>query len=125
MKVGNNLPKSVKSNTEGNDLEDSDPEEYELVDNHGGYVLKYAGDGVISFFPDRINNKKKYYASDTSVQCGKSMTSAVKEEINVILHKIYRYPELFPKIGIDAGVNAIVQFGYDEHSHLLTYWDIA
>jgi hypothetical protein len=44
------------------------------------------------------------------------MISAVKEEINVILHKIYRYPELFPKIGIDAGVNAIVQFGYDEHS---------
>jgi class 3 adenylate cyclase len=26
-----------------------------VVDSHGGYVLKY---GVISFFPDRINNKK-------------------------------------------------------------------
>ena len=25
-----------------------------------GYVLKYAGDAVISFFPDRVNNKKKY-----------------------------------------------------------------
>ena len=87
-----------------------------VVDSHGGYVLKYAGDGVISFFPDRVNNKKKYHASDMSVQCGKSMINAVKEEINVILHKIYRYPELFPKIGIDAGENAIVQFGYDQHS---------
>jgi adenylate cyclase len=87
-----------------------------VVDSHGGYVLKYAGDGVISFFPDRVNNKKKYHASDMSVQCGKSMINAVKEEINVILHKIYKYPELFPKIGIDAGENAIVQFGYDQHS---------
>jgi class 3 adenylate cyclase/bacterioferritin (cytochrome b1) len=87
-----------------------------VVDSHGGYVLKYAGDGVISFFPGRLSKKKKYQASDTSVQCGKSMISAVKGEINVILHKIYRYPELFPKIGIDAGENAIVQFGYDQHS---------
>ena len=87
-----------------------------VVDSHGGYVLKYAGDGVISFFPDRVDSKKKYHASDMSVQCGKSMINAVKEEINVILHKIYRYPELFPKIGIDAGENAIVQFGYDQHS---------
>jgi adenylate cyclase len=87
-----------------------------VVDSHGGYVLKYAGDGVISFFPDCVNNKKKYHASDMSVQCGKSMINAVKEEINTILHKIYRYPELFPKIGIDAGENAIVQFGYDQHS---------
>ena len=87
-----------------------------VVDSHGGYVLKYAGDGVISFFPDRVDSKKKYHASDMSVQCGKSMINAVKEEINVILHKIYRYPELFPKIGIDSGENAIVQFGYDQHS---------
>ena len=87
-----------------------------VVDSHGGYVLKYAGDGVISFFPGRVNNKNKYHASDMSVQCGKSMINAIKEEINVILHKIYRYPELFPKIGIDAGENAIVQFGYEQLS---------
>src|ERR671919_1899964 len=33
------------------------------VDSYGGYVLKYAGDAVISFFPGRV----KYLASDTSV----------------------------------------------------------
>jgi class 3 adenylate cyclase len=27
-----------------------------------------------------------------------------------------RYPELFTKIGIDAGENAIVQYGYDQDS---------
>jgi adenylate cyclase len=87
-----------------------------VIDSHGGYVLKYAGDGVISFFPCRANKKNKYDASSISVECGKSMINAVKEEINVILHKIYKYPELFPKVGIDAGENAIVQFGYEQLS---------
>src|SRR5918994_3519690 len=87
-----------------------------VVDSHGGYVLKYVGDAVISFFPGRVNNKNKYHASDMSVECGKLMINAVKEEINVILHKIYKYPELFAKIGIDAGENAIVQFGYEQLS---------
>ena len=87
-----------------------------VIDSHGGYVLKYAGDGVISFFPCRLNKKDKYDASSISVECGKSMINAVKEEINKILHKIYRYPELFPKIGIDAGENAIVKFGYEQLS---------
>ena len=32
------------------------------------------------------------------------------------MHKIYKYPELYVKIGIDAGENAIVQFGYDQRS---------
>jgi class 3 adenylate cyclase len=87
-----------------------------VVDSHDGYVLKYVGDAVISFFPGRVNNKNKYHASDMSVECGKLMINAVKEEINVILHKIYKYPELFAKIGIDAGENAIVQFGYEQLS---------
>ena len=87
-----------------------------VVDSHSGYVLKYVGDAVISFFPGRVNNKNKYLASDMSVECGKLMINAIKEEVNIILHKIYRYPELFAKIGIDAGENAIVQFGYEQLS---------
>ena len=87
-----------------------------VVDSHGGYVLKYVGDAVISFFPGRVNNKNKYPASNMSVECGKLMINAIKEEINVILHKIYKYPELFAKIGIDAGENAIIQFGFEQLS---------
>ena len=87
-----------------------------VVDSHGGYVLKYAGDAVISFFPGRVNNKNKYLASDTSVECGKSMINAIKENINAILNKDYGYPELFAKVGIDAGENAIVQYGYEQLS---------
>jgi hypothetical protein len=35
------------------------------------------------------------------------MINAIKEEIYAILNKKYGYPELFAKIGIDAGENAI------------------
>jgi adenylate cyclase len=86
-----------------------------VVDSHDGYVLKYVGDAVISFFPGRVNNKNKYLASDMSVECGKSMINVIEEEINTIF-KRYGYPELFAKIGIDAGENAIVQYGYDQDS---------
>ena len=41
------------------------------------------------------------------------MINAIKEEINTIF-KRYEYPELFAKIGIDAGENAIVQYGYEQ-----------
>jgi adenylate cyclase len=90
-----------------------------VVDSHDGYVLKYVGDAVISFFPCRVNNNNdddnKYLASDTSVECGKAMINAIKDEINVIFRR-YRYPELFAKIGIDVGENAIVQYGYEQLS---------
>lgn len=42
-------------------------------------------------------------------------SSSIKE-VNSFMHKIYKYPELSVKIGIDAGENAIVQFGYDQRS---------
>jgi adenylate cyclase len=86
-----------------------------VIDSHGGYVLKYAGDAVISFFPGHINKKDKYLASDTLVECGKSMINEIRAT-NVILNKKFGYPELFTKIGIDAGENAIVQYGYDQNS---------
>jgi adenylate cyclase len=86
-----------------------------VVDSHGGYVLKYAGDAVISFFPGRVNKEDKYLASDTSVECGKSMINVIRET-NGIFNEKFGYPELFTKIGIDAGENAIVQYGYDQDS---------
>jgi adenylate cyclase len=86
-----------------------------VLDGYGGYVLKYAGDAEISFFPSRVNDNNKYLASDISVECGKSMINAIRET-NGIFNKKFGYPELFTKIGIDAGENAIVQYGYDQES---------
>jgi adenylate cyclase len=88
-----------------------------VVDSYDGFVLKHAGDAVISFFPGRVDNKNKnkHLASNTSVECGKSMINVIKET-NKTLNKKFGYPELFTKIGIDAGENAIVQYGYGQDS---------
>ncbi|HET6799621.1 MAG TPA: DUF892 family protein, partial [Nitrososphaeraceae archaeon] len=85
-----------------------------VIDSFDGYVLKYVGDAVISFFPCRVNNNK-YLASDVSVECGKSMINIIRET-NGTYNKKFGYPELFAKIGIDAGENAIVQYGYEQLS---------
>jgi adenylate cyclase len=85
-----------------------------VVDSNDGYVLKYVGDAVISFFPCRVNNNK-YLASDTSVECGKLMINIIRET-NEIFNKKFGYPKLFAKIGIDAGENAILQYGYEQPS---------
>ena len=87
-----------------------------VVDTLGRYVLKYAGDAVISFFPSRIDNQNKYLSSDAAIESGKLMINSIEEEVNSFMHKIYKYPELSVKMGIDVGENAIVQFGYDQRS---------
>jgi adenylate cyclase len=89
---------------------------FHVVDSYGGYVLKYVGDAVISFFPCSINNDNKYLSYGTTVECARSMINVIKDEINAILNKRYGYPELSVKIGIDAGENAIVQYGYEQRS---------
>jgi adenylate cyclase len=82
--------------------------------NHKGYVLKYVGDAVISFFPASYN---KLLACDRAVQCSKSMLAVVKNGINPILNQ-YDYPELNVKIGMDEGENVIVQYGHDRSSQI-------
>ena len=77
-----------------------------VVDSYGGYVLKYVGDAVISFFPCSVNdnnNDSKYLASGTTIECAKAMINVIKDEIDAILNKKYGYPELSVKIDIDAG----------------------
>jgi len=49
-----------------------------VVDTLGEYVLKYAGDAVISFFPSRADDKNKYFSSDTAVECGKMMINSIQ-----------------------------------------------
>jgi class 3 adenylate cyclase len=87
-----------------------------VVDTLGGYVLKYAGDAIISFFPTSVDDQNKYLSSDTAVETAKLMINSIQQEVNSFMHRIYNYPELSVKIGIDAGESAIVQFGYDQRS---------
>lgn len=83
-----------------------------VVESYNGYVLKYVGDAIISFFPCGFN---KYLISDKSVQCAKSIINVIKNGINPILTK-HEYPELSVKIGIDEGEDVVVQYGYDKSS---------
>ncbi|TLY05410.1 MAG: adenylate/guanylate cyclase domain-containing protein [Thaumarchaeota archaeon] len=82
--------------------------------SHEGYVLKYVGDAVISFFPASYN---KLLACDRAVQCARSMLTVVKNGINPILNQ-YDYPELNVKIGMDEGENVIVQYGHGKSSQI-------
>lgn len=84
------------------------------ISNFEGFVLKYVGDAVIAFFPSETNF---YMAADTAVNCARSMISILKKGINPILNQ-YGYPELQMKIGIDAGVHSVIQYGKGEKSHV-------
>jgi class 3 adenylate cyclase len=86
----------------------------QVIYSHEGYVLKYVGDAVISFFPASYN---KLLACDKAVQCAKSMLTVVKNGINPILNQ-YDYPELNVKLGLDEGENVIVQYGHDKSSQI-------
>ena len=83
-----------------------------VIQSHKGYVLKYVGDAVISFFPSGYN---KLLACDNAIYCAQSMITVVKNGINPVLNQ-YDYPELTIKIGIDEGENTIVQYGHDRGS---------
>jgi class 3 adenylate cyclase len=82
-----------------------------VVERYNGYVLKYVGDAVISFFPYGIHNNKQQVCKN-SVECARSIIYAIKKEINLVLNKRHGYPEVLVKIGIDEGENAIIQYGY-------------
>ena len=43
-----------------------------VIENYGGFVLKYVGDAIISFFPSGFN---KYLICDRAYRCAKSMIS--------------------------------------------------
>ncbi|MFN4336379.1 MAG: adenylate/guanylate cyclase domain-containing protein [Candidatus Nitrosocaldus sp.] len=78
-----------------------------LIAAYHGYVLKYAGDSVIAFFP--VSNDAGR-ACTRVINCARSMLNITKYAINQAL-KEHGYPELRIKIGIDLGENQIVRLG--------------
>ena len=85
-----------------------------VIESLNGYVLKYAGDAIIAFFPSGFN---KYLTCDNAYRCAKSMINIIKDGINPILSK-HDFPNLSVKIGIDEGENIIFQYGYDKSSQV-------
>lgn len=79
-----------------------------IVDAYGGYVFKFVGDGILSFF-FVADKDKLYLPCSKAVDCAYSMIKVIKEGINDILEE-NGYPELNIRVGIDVGENAVVQY---------------
>lgn len=78
-----------------------------IVDAYGGYVFKFLGDGILSFFfADKDN---LYLPCSKAVDCAYSMINVIERGINDILEE-NGYPELFIRVGIDVGENAVVNY---------------
>jgi class 3 adenylate cyclase len=79
-----------------------------IVDAYGGYVFKFVGDGVLSFF--FVTGKDNFYLPcSKAVDCAYSMIKVIERGINDILEE-NGYPELNIRVGIDVGENAVVQY---------------
>ncbi len=85
-----------------------------VTESYGGFVLKYVGDAIISFFPSGFN---KYLICDKAYRCAKSMIAVLRNDINPIFRK-YGYPDLQVKIGIAEGENVVIQYGKDKSSQI-------
>ena len=80
-----------------------------LVSGYHGYVLKYAGDSVIAYFPAEVSLVD---VCSNAVNCARAMMKVIEHAINPVLRE-NGYPELKVKVGIDVGENQIVRLGDD------------
>ncbi len=80
-----------------------------MKSKHKGYMLKYAGDAVIGYFPKAPDLLS---ACENAVKCARLMRLVINDSINSILFQM-KYPKLRPRIAVDAGENQIVVLGYE------------
>ena len=78
-----------------------------IVSKHAGFVLKYAGDAVIAFFPEL---KEFGNMAENAVRCANSMNMLIKYSLNPIFSSL-GLPNISVRIGVDAGKNRIVFLG--------------
>ncbi len=80
-----------------------------ITSKHAGFVLKYAGDAVIAFFPEL---REFGNMAENAVRCANSMNMLIKHSLNPIFANL-GLPSISVRIGIDAGKNRIVFLGSD------------
>ena len=78
-----------------------------LISRHRGYVLKYAGDAVIGYFPVDPDIET---ACENAIMCAFAMSHTIEGSINVVLAE-NSYPKMRTRITIDAGQNQIILLG--------------
>ncbi len=83
-----------------------------LIEEYGGYILKYIGDAILAFFTVGAIDDM-YLPCVNAINCARSMIKIVKQGLNPILDQ-NGYPEMSIRIGIDIGdQNAVLQYGWD------------
>ena len=80
-----------------------------MISNHRGYVLKYAGDAVIGYFP---KDPDAGAACENATMCAFDMKRMIEDSLNVVLFQS-GYPKLRTRIAVDVGENQILVLGSD------------
>jgi adenylate cyclase len=80
-----------------------------MISKRRGYVLKYAGDAVIGYFPNDPDTKA---ACESATRCAFDMKRMIEDSLNVILLQ-HNYPKLRTRIAVDVGENQILVLGSD------------
>ena len=80
-----------------------------VIEHYGGYVLKYAGDAVLGYFPP---NKKENNDAANIVNCARAVMQVVKAGMNPVLIE-ESLPSITIKTTADYGNNSIVKYGSD------------
>jgi len=80
-----------------------------MISKSGGYVLKYAGDAVIGYFPKDPDIRT---ACENAIRCAFHLKRVVEGSLNVILAD-NNYPKLRTRIAADVGENQILVLGSD------------
>jgi class 3 adenylate cyclase len=80
-----------------------------MISKRGGYVLKYAGDAVIGYFPNDPDTKA---ACENATRCAFDMKRMIEDSLNVVLSQ-HNYPKLRTRIAVDVGENQILVLGSD------------
>lgn len=80
-----------------------------VISKHNGYVLKYAGDAVIGYFP---RNPDVISACEEAVRCALLMKQVINESINKEFPQ-HGFPKVKIRIALDEGKNQVVVLGRD------------
>jgi adenylate cyclase len=80
-----------------------------VISKHNGYVLKYAGDAVIGYFP---RNPDIISACEEAVKCALLMKQVINEFINKEFPQ-HGFPKVKIRIALDEGKNQVVVLGRD------------
>lgn len=80
-----------------------------MISNRKGYVLKYAGDAVIGYFPKDPDTEE---ACENATRCAFDMKRMIRDSLNVVLSQ-NDYPKVRTRIAVDVGENQILVLGSD------------